>query len=64
MHELTNVLDASSVRYWRMGLMRLISIYAALNEEEEEEEKEDEEEEKKEKNKKKTPMTKNQIKSN
>ena len=31
MHELTNVLIASSVRYWRMELMRQISIYAALH---------------------------------
>ena len=58
MHELTNVLDASSVRYWRMGLMRLISLAAVLHEEEEEEEEEEE------KKKKKTSMTKNQIKSN
>ena len=31
MHELTNVLVASSVRYWRMELMCLISMYAALH---------------------------------
>ena len=31
MHELTNVLVASSARYWRMDLIRLISMYAALN---------------------------------
>ena len=61
MHELTNVLVASSVRYWRMELMCLISIDAALHEEEEEEEVEEKEKEKK---KKKTSMTKNQIKSN
>ena len=63
MHELTNVLDATSVRYWRMELMRLISIDAALHEEEEEEEEEEVEEEEKEKKKKRTSMTKNQIKS-
>ena len=31
MHELTNVLVATSVKYWRMELMRLISMYAALH---------------------------------
>ena len=31
MHDLTNVLLASSVRYWRMELTRLISMYAALH---------------------------------
>ena len=31
MHELTIVLAASSVRYWRMELMHLISMYAALH---------------------------------
>ena len=32
MHELTNVLVVSSVRYWQMELMRrLISVYAALH---------------------------------
>ena len=31
MHELTNVLVSSSVRYWRMELMCLISMYAALH---------------------------------
>ena len=31
MHELTNVLVASSVRYWRVELMHLISMYAALH---------------------------------
>ena len=30
-HELTSAMVASSVRYWRMGLMRLISMYAALH---------------------------------
>ena len=30
MHELTSVLVASSVRYWRTELMCLISMYAAL----------------------------------
>ena len=28
MHELPRVLDASSLRYWPMELMRLISVYA------------------------------------
>ena len=31
MHELTSVLVASSVRYWRIELMRLISMYVALH---------------------------------
>ena len=31
MHELANVLVASSARYWRMELMCLISMYAALH---------------------------------
>ena len=31
MHELTGVLVASSVRYWRIELMRLISVFAALH---------------------------------
>ena len=31
MHGLANVLVASSVRYWRMELMHLISMYAALH---------------------------------
>ena len=31
MHGLTNVLVASSVRYWRMELLYLISMYAALH---------------------------------
>ena len=31
MHELASVLDASSVRYWRMEFIRLISMYAALH---------------------------------
>ena len=31
MHELLSVLVASSVRYWRMKLMRLMSTYAALH---------------------------------
>ena len=31
MHELTSVLVASSLRYWRMELMRLISMYAAYH---------------------------------
>ena len=30
MHELTSVLVPSSVRYWRIELMCLISMYAAL----------------------------------
>ena len=31
MHELTNVVVVSSVRYWHMELMHLISMYAALH---------------------------------
>ena len=31
MHELTSVLLASSVRYWRMELTPPISVYAALH---------------------------------
>ena len=31
MHELTSVLVASSVRYWQIEFMRLISMYAALH---------------------------------
>ena len=31
MHELASVLVASSVGYWRMEFMRLISMYAALH---------------------------------
>ena len=31
MHELTSVSAASSVRCWRMELMRLILMYAALH---------------------------------
>ena len=31
MHGLTKVLVVSAVRYWRMELMRLISVYVALH---------------------------------
>ena len=31
MHELTNVVVVSSVRYWHIELKRMISVYAALH---------------------------------